>query len=103
MSEGDENGINTIKIHKYKSLPSRLGKSYFSGDSHQTLKGIHHTLALCFFVLCVFAGPQTLSRDRCRCQRHQSLQTSQWVNLSKYFRYHFSHVARFIDGSKMEF
>lgn len=37
MSEGDENAINTIKIHKYKSLPSRLGKSSIFGDPHQTL------------------------------------------------------------------
>lgn len=76
MSEGDENGINTIKIHKYKSLPSRLGKSYIFDDPHQTfnfmsrfllqgnsrISGLHHALASCFFVPCVFAGPQTLSR-----------------------------------------
>lgn len=115
MSERDKNGINTIKNDKYKSLPISLEKSriilWSSSDiqfhvqislsqGNSKISGLHHTLALCFFVPCVFAGPQTLPRDRCRCQIHKSLPTWQWVRLTKYFRYLSSCVARLIDGSK---
>lgn len=36
MSERDENGINTVKNDKYKSLPISLEKAIFFYDLHQT-------------------------------------------------------------------